>query len=153
MNERPDWDSYFLGIAHAVSKRASCPRASVGVVIVQDNRIVATGYNGAPAGELHCLEAGCIIIDDHCKRSRHAEINAISHARSAYDLDQATLYCNAGCPCPTCCWEIAKARISRVVYEGIYHDNSTVRLLERLDIKVSGRERKDDSKAIRQPSK
>lgn len=72
------WDQYYLGIAKAVSVRATCPRASVGAVIVsKQNRILATGYNGAPSGAPECRDVGCLIVDDHCKRVLHAEHNAI----------------------------------------------------------------------------
>lgn len=79
---RPDWDDYFMGIAEAASKRASCPRASIGAVIVRpDNSIVSTGYNGAPRGEPHCLDVGCQVEDNHCQRAIHAEMNALVYAR------------------------------------------------------------------------
>src|ERR1700722_5448284 len=48
--DRPDWDTYFIGIAWAVSARADCRRQQFGCVIVNQNRIVSTGYNGAPSG-------------------------------------------------------------------------------------------------------
>ena len=48
---REDWDSYFLKIAEAVSGRSTCPRASVGVLLVRNKSIVSTGYNGVPSGE------------------------------------------------------------------------------------------------------
>jgi dCMP deaminase len=57
--ERPNWDEYFLGIAKAVSARADCTRRQVGAVIVKDRRIVATGYNGGPAGGKSCLKGEC----------------------------------------------------------------------------------------------
>lgn len=56
---RPDWDPYFLNIAKAVAERADCTRRRFGAVLVKDHRIVATGYNGAPAGHKGCLEGGC----------------------------------------------------------------------------------------------
>jgi dCMP deaminase len=146
MEKRPTWDEYFMGIAEAVAKRASCPRRSVGVVITADNRILSTGYNGAPAGKPHCLSEGCIIIDDHCKRARHAEINAIEYAKNKLDLYGATLYCTGGCPCPYCAWEIDKARIQRVVFSGEMHKNGTIRLLERLKIQVESLRTKGGSK-------
>lgn len=95
---RPTWDRYFMRIAETVSLRASCPRASVGVVIVSaDKRILATGYNGAPPGVLDCLTIGCDIVDemwdDHCQRAIHAEVNAIGHAaRHGVELRGGKLY-------------------------------------------------------------
>lgn len=56
---RPSWDEYFLGIAKAVAVRADCTRRQVGAVIVRDNRIVATGYNGGPSGGPSCLSGQC----------------------------------------------------------------------------------------------
>ena len=56
---RPDWDSYFMRIAAEVALRSTCTRANVGAVVTKDRRILTTGYNGAPRGLPHCLEAGC----------------------------------------------------------------------------------------------
>lgn len=90
---RPNWDDYFLEIAKAVSARSTCPRASVGAVIVRDHRIISTGYNGAPAGELHCTDIGCLIEDGHCQRAVHAETNAVAEAaKFGLAVDGATLY-------------------------------------------------------------
>jgi len=90
---RPDWDAYFMSIAFAVSARATCPRASVGAVIVRDNRIISTGYNGAPAGEPHCTEVGCLMEGGHCQRAVHAETNAVAEAaRFGLATEGATLY-------------------------------------------------------------
>lgn len=78
MNHRPAWDEYFFEVATVVSSRATCPRASIGCVIVdpRTHRILATGYNGAGAGEAHCADVGCTILADHCIRAVHAEVNA-----------------------------------------------------------------------------
>ncbi len=81
-----DWDAYFLNIAKAVSGRASCPRASSGVVLVKDKRIVATGYNGAPPGYSECISKGCILVDNHCVRAIHGEQNAIEWGEK-FDID------------------------------------------------------------------
>ena len=90
---RPDWDAYFLGIAEAVASRATCPRASVGAVLVRDNRILATGYNGSPQGEPHCLDVGCLMVNDHCERTIHAETNAVGWAaRYGVAVEGARLY-------------------------------------------------------------
>lgn len=90
---RPNWDEYFLSIAKVVASRATCPRASVGAVIVRNNRILATGYNGAPAGEPHCVDVGCLMKYRHCQRAVHAETNAIAQAaRYGVSVEGATLY-------------------------------------------------------------
>jgi hypothetical protein len=69
---RPDWDSYFMKIAYAVSERSTCDRAFVGCVLVLDKRILTTGFNGSPAGQDHCDEAGHLMVDGHCVRTIHA---------------------------------------------------------------------------------
>ena len=74
---RPDWDRYFIRIAKEVASRSTCPRAAVGAVIVKDNHIISTGYNGAVPGKPHCEDEGCNVMDGHCQRAVHAEINAI----------------------------------------------------------------------------
>ena len=90
---RPDWNTYFLNIAEAVSLRSTCPRASVGAVIVKNNRIISTGYNGSPAGEPHCTEVGCMVENNHCQRAIHAETNAVAQAaRFGLAVDGAILY-------------------------------------------------------------
>ena len=90
---RPDWDTYFIRIAIEVAQRSTCPRAAVGAVIVKDNRILATGYNGAPAGEPHCIDSKCIMVNDHCVRAIHAETNAIAQAaKNGVAVEGATLY-------------------------------------------------------------
>lgn len=78
---RPTWDVYFTAVARTIALRASCPRASIGAVIVNaDHHIVATGYNGAPSGKPHCMDVGCDVQDGHCQRALHAEVNAVVHA-------------------------------------------------------------------------
>lgn len=78
---RPAWTEYWIGIAHAVSARASCPRARVGAVLVSpDNRLLGCGYNGAPPGQPHCTDVGCEMVDGHCQRALHAEVNAVAFA-------------------------------------------------------------------------
>ena len=67
LNERPDWDTYFLRIAKLVAQRSTCIRRQVGAVIVRENRILATGYNGAPNGVAHCFQRpeGCLREAQH----------------------------------------------------------------------------------------
>lgn len=60
VSRRPDWDQYFMDIARVVARRSTCLRRNVGALIVKDRRILASGYNGAPAGLRHCLDIGCL---------------------------------------------------------------------------------------------
>ncbi len=80
--QRPSWYEYFMGFAKAASTRASCPRAQIGAVLVKENRVVATGYNGALPGEPHCIDVGCFmdVHNEHCIRVLHAETNLIAQA-------------------------------------------------------------------------
>src|ERR1700675_2217082 len=87
--QRPSWDQYFMTITRQVAERSTCTRAKVGAVIVRDRSILATGYNGAPAGLPHCLDVGCLVyksqtpngdFEENCFRTIHAEINAIAQA-------------------------------------------------------------------------
>ena len=94
MPERPAWREYFIDIAKAVAQRASCRRAKVGAVIVtNDRRVLATGYNGAAPGEVDCLDDGCLVEDGHCQRALHAEVNAVAFAaRFGVRVDGAHMY-------------------------------------------------------------
>lgn len=121
---RPSWDEFFLDVARVISTRATCLRASVGAVIVKDKRIVATGYNGAPRGEHHCLDYGCDVVDNHCVRAIHAETNAVAQAaRIGVAIEGATMYYwdSLGRPYTACvkCTQVMKAAgIKRVVGVG-----------------------------------
>jgi len=99
---RISWNEYFLGIAEAVALRSSCPRLQVGCVIVRDQRILATGYNGAASHAPHCIDVGCLMVDGHCTRAIHAEENAIRQTvPTGVNLAESTLYCTHK-PCEAC---------------------------------------------------
>ena len=91
---------YYLGIAEAVSKRSTCLRRQYGAVIVNQDEIVATGYNGAPRGQINCCDVGeCWRESNHIPHGEqyekclavHAEQNAIISAPRDKLLG-ATLY-------------------------------------------------------------
>ena len=127
---RLSWDEYFMGIARAVAKRATCDRGRSGCVIAKDKRILTTGYVGSPTGIAHCDDIGHQMksvmhengsVSQHCVRTSHAEENAIVHAaRCGIALEGATLYCKMT-PCYTCAKMIINAGIKRVVAENDYH--------------------------------
>ena len=118
MPERPGWSDYFLHIAEAVSRRATCPRASVGAVIVSaDHRILATGYNGSPPKFPHCFDEGCEMEDGHCQRALHAEVNAIAHAaRAGVPIANASLYVYGKAYCCRECKKVVLAAGIRDMY-------------------------------------
>ena len=127
---RPGWDEYFMDVARTVATRATCPRASVGAVVVRDHRILTTGYNGAPKGVPHCLDVGCTIVDGHCLRATHAEANAIVQgALHGVSLAGATAYCTHE-PCAGCSKLLISAGVVRIVYRDAYPDAVASMLLQ-----------------------
>jgi dCMP deaminase len=126
---RPSWDDYFLDLADAVSKRATCDRGRSGCVIVRDKRILVTGYVGSPSGFFHCDEVGHEIkkiieedgsVSEHCVRTVHAEQNAICQAaKLGISIDGATVYCRMT-PCRTCAMLLINCGIKRVYCERKY---------------------------------
>ena len=125
MDARPDWDTYFLALADTVATRADCRRRQVGAVIVDsDHRVIATGYNGAPAGQAGCLEGACprglataeevaaYSSYDNCI-AIHAEANALLYARTS--CKGATVYITDR-PCLACYKLLTAAGVARVRY-------------------------------------
>ena len=143
--ERPNKTMYFLEIALSVARRSTCLRRKFGAVIVKDNTIVGTGYNGNARGVVNCHEVGCIknMMElpagrayDYCP-AVHAEENAIINSNRA-DRIGATLYIaglNASgeytmaLPCQRCQRKIINSQIEEVV---ILKDDGTP-----LKVKVS----------------
>ncbi len=127
---RPGWDEYFMDVARTVATRATCPRASVGCVLVREHRILTTGYNGAPRGVPHCSDVGCIVVNDHCLRAMHAEANAIVQgALHGVGLQGAVAY-STHQPCVHCSKLLISAGIEKIVYADAYADPVAVALLE-----------------------
>mgnify|MGYP006280623565 CR=1 FL=1 len=118
---RPEWDEYFLKLAMLASERATCPRMHCGCVLVKDRFVLATGYNGSLPGTPHCTDVGCLIVDGHCVRANHAEINALCQAtRHGVTLSEATAYVT-NMPCTNCAKALVAAGIVRVVIFSDYH--------------------------------
>jgi len=116
---RKDWDEYFMDIAFQVRGRSTCPRLQVGAVVVKDNRIKGTGYNGSPSKMAHCDDVGCMMRANHCVRTIHAEVNALLEC-SPEERNGATIYVTAR-PCAECSKLIINSGIKRVVYAQEYH--------------------------------
>lgn len=94
----------------------------MGCVVARGNRVLSQGYNGSPPGAPHCEDVGCYLVDGHCRRTIHAEHNAILWARGlGIDVRGATMYCTHK-PCPECRRLLADAGIVRVYYREDYGD-------------------------------
>lgn len=130
---RPSWEEYYLNVAEDLAARSTCLRRKYGAVIVKDNRITSTGYNGSARGEANCSDAG------KCARQElnvpageryelcmavHAEMNAVING-NPIDTKGATIYiagvdssgaAACGKPCLMCERVIRNAQLARVIY-------------------------------------
>lgn len=140
--ERVSWDGYFIKILNEVSSRSTCLKKSVGALVVKDNRILTTGYNGAPSGLVHCVHTGCLRADIESGKNHeicrgvHAEQNAIIQAaKHGISLDGSTLYITMF-PCTICAKMIINTGIKKIVYKDEYCDPLAVRLLQEAFIEL-----------------
>lgn len=133
--ERPSWDKTFMDICKTLSLRSTCLSRDVGAVAVINNRIVATGYNGAPSGAIHCNQ--CIRRElnvpsgqrhELC-RGVHAEMNTIiqSALNGGTSLTGMTLYCTHQ-PCSICMKMLVSLKTKRIVFENEYPDEETMKI-------------------------
>ena len=121
---RQNWNSYFMSIAEQVATRATCSRRQVGCVIVFNKNILATGYNGSLPGDDHCFDVGCLIKNNHCIRTIHAETNAINQAaKNGIALQDSILYCTSK-PCWNCLKNIISVGIKTIYYRQDYHTDN-----------------------------
>jgi len=117
---RKSYNKYFKDITEAVSERGTCDRKQVGCILIKDKRILATGYNGAIVGAKHCDEIGHLMVDGHCIRTVHAEINALAQcAKYGVSCDGAIAYINTY-PCFDCFKALVNAGIKGIYYTSEY---------------------------------
>jgi dCMP deaminase len=142
--DRIPWDLYFMKIAGMVAERSTCLRRKVGAVLVQDRRILATGYNGAPKSVAHCEEVGCLREKLFIKagerieicRGVHAEQNALVQAASiGIKVGGSTLYCTHQ-PCITCTKLLINADISGIYVKKPYPDSFANKMLKEAGVVV-----------------
>jgi len=116
----------------------------VGAVLVRDNRVLATGYNGTPRGLKNCNEGGC----PHCNGSTipsnpangclclHAEENALLEAGRERVGQDCVLYCNT-CPCLACAIKIIQTGVKTVVYNLTYKvDDASAMLFKQAGVQL-----------------
>lgn len=124
-------DEYYMGLALMAAARSTCLSRRVGAVIVDNDGVVSTGYNGPPRGLPHCEDLGgcqrklAKSGDDlNACRAVHAELNAIIQAsRIGVPVRNATMYCTYS-PCKNCMAAIINSGIFIVYYMKKYADFS-----------------------------
>ncbi len=134
---RPSWDDYFMAVVKIVSARGNCDRLYAGAVLVKNNRIIATGYNGAPPGLPTCNEVGHLLEDGHCVRTVHGEHNALLQAAriSGPSTDGATLYTKYS-PCIHCTKYTIATGVKRVVIGKIYRNPQALDMFKEAGVEV-----------------
>lgn len=142
------WDKRFMEVASLVSTWSTCirPHRQVGAVIVKNNRLLSTGYNGAPAGVKNCMERGeCLRTKLNIKSGTQLEIcysvcaeqNAIAQAaKMGHSVDGGTIYCTLR-PCPICTRLIINSGIKRIVYKEDYPNEFSLNLIKEAGIELT----------------
>lgn len=137
------WDKRFLKLCVEVGTWSSCLRREVGCIIAKNNRIIAQGYNGAPAGFNTCRDKG------YCHKNKlgiesgpcecyavHAEQNAILQAaKMGISIDGATIYITHK-PCDICTKLILNCGIARIVYIHDYDSKWSDKLIKESGIEI-----------------
>ena len=165
MKKDNNWDKYFLNICNAVAENSKCLSRKIGAIIVKDNIIVSTGYNGPPRGVPECQNRytldervvdkckGMDIDKNVCPRytlgyksgqgldiciAGHAERNAlINAARVGISTKGLKMYMNCPTSCKDCLIEIINAGIEEIIVtEGDFYDETSKYLLEHSNLKV-----------------
>lgn len=134
-NKRISRTTLYMDLAKTVAKRGTCNRLQVGCVLVDSdsNRIVSLGYNSSSHKTPHCTDAGCLMHDDHCIRTLHAEQAAIMNLEHKYE--------NLKCyvthqPCINCFKLLKAANVDVIYYEKEYVDEGRDILNKELNVKM-----------------
>lgn len=144
MNIRPNWQKYFIEMAYLVSSRSTCLRRSVGAVIVKNNQVISTGYNGAPKNVPHCSITGCLREQMNVPsgerhelcRGVHAEQNAIVQAAvNGTSIQHGELYCTTQ-PCIICAKMIINSEIKRVFVSETYNDQMALEMMTQANVEL-----------------
>ena len=130
-------ESVFYVTSSIAFIKITCERLSVGAILVRDKRVIAGGYNGAVSGDDHCIDVGCYVVDGHCLRTIHAEMNAVLQcSKFGIPTDGAEIYVT-DFPCLQCTKSLLQAGIKKIYYMRNYHnDDYAIRLLKRKKVAV-----------------
>jgi dCMP deaminase len=126
-----------MSIARIVATRSTCDRLETGAVLVKNNRIISTGYNGSPPGLPHCDDVGHLLEEGHCVRTIHGEHNAILQAATipGASTEGSTMYTKYT-PCIHCSKYVVAAGIRRVVVGKVYRNAQAMDYLRHAGLQV-----------------
>lgn len=139
-----DWDTYFMNITKEIAKKSNCLKRQVGAILVLDNRIIATGYNGSPQGlPINCLKNGVCLRQNNKQGEGlencyaiHAEQNCLCQcAKYGISSKGATLYTNTY-PCNFCLRLLINSGIVEIVYLEDYNDPISKEIAKLSNIKI-----------------
>lgn len=123
--ERISWDDYFINIAQLAACRSVCERLHVGCVLVRNNIILSTGYNGHIPGAPHISH----IRENHEQSTIHAEINSIANcAKNGTSTNESSAYITHY-PCINCAKALAAAGVKKIYYLNDYKNDPLVSVL------------------------
>ena len=145
MQNRPSWHQYFMKMAILAAERSTCLRRQVGAVIVRNNQILSSGYNGAPKNVPHCAVTGCLRDQlnvpsgerhELC-RGVHAEQNAIIQAAvNGTSIAGAVLYCTNQ-PCIICTKMLINSEIKIIYIADLYPDKLAQEMLKEAGVELN----------------
>ena len=101
-----------MELARTVARFSTCEKKHVGAIVVKDNRIITTGFNGSLPKAPHCEDVGCLLVDTKCVRTVHAEVNAVLQgAIQGVSVRGGTMYSTLY-PCVPCAKVIVSVGIT-----------------------------------------
>ncbi|HAZ62730.1 MAG TPA: deaminase [Armatimonadetes bacterium] len=136
---KPSWDQYFMAMAVLAASRATCERGRVGVALVRDKRLLATGYNGPVGGNPDCIgKTRCRqTADGGCAETAHAEQNAVAYAaRYGVDLTNSTCYLSGFSPCLMCAKLLIQCGCRTVIFRKLYRDTMPLEFLAETGVEM-----------------
>lgn len=122
MEDRISWEKYFSELAWLVSKRSPCHRLHVGCVLVKDNHIISTGYNGFLPGAAH----ESIVVDGHEQATVHAEQNCIADCARRGVSTEGSIAWVTHFPCVGCFKSLVAAGVKEINYLEDYRNSEIV---------------------------
>jgi dCMP deaminase len=126
-----------MAIVKIIATRGTCDRLYASSVLVKENRIIATGYNGSAAGLPHCDDVGHLLEEGHCVRTIHAEHNSLLQAarQGGTSTNGSTMYSKYS-PCVHCAKYIIACGVKRVIVGKIYRNPQAVDMLREAGVTV-----------------